>query len=60
MTMLPRTQRVFLSLWADHDLSFEEIADVYGTSEEHVEKVVKKAVDDYDRLACKPQLTVVN
>jgi predicted DNA-binding protein YlxM (UPF0122 family) len=49
--MLPRTQRLFFRLWVDHDLTFEEIAELYGTTEEHVEEVVNRAVENYDRLA---------
>ena len=56
--MLPRSQRLFLRLHVEHDLSFEEIAELYGTTEEHIEEVVNKAVSNYDRLAERPMLTV--
>ena len=58
LTMLPRTQRIFLKLWAERGLTFEEIADIYGASDDEVEEVINMAVERYDDLTARPRIAV--
>ena len=42
---------MFLRLWAYHGLTHKEIAEVYETTEMHVEEVIAQAIERYDRWA---------
>lgn len=53
--MLPRTQQIFLKLWSDKKMAFEEIADVYGISEDEVEDIIRRAIAKYDEFARQPR-----
>lgn len=48
--MLPRTERIFLQLWANHGMTHEEIGEIYGCTEIHVEKVLARAFERYEVL----------
>ena len=51
MDMLPRTEKIFMNLWAFHGMTQEEIADIYDCTEQHVDEVLERAVTHYERLA---------
>jgi len=53
--MLPRTERIFLQLWANHGMSYEEIAELYECTENHVEIVVGRAIQRYEILERRPR-----
>ncbi|WP_435020726.1 sigma factor-like helix-turn-helix DNA-binding protein [Tundrisphaera sp. TA3] len=50
--LLPRTERIFLNLWAFHGMSQEEIADIYDCTETHVERVIERAIRHYEAHEC--------
>lgn len=46
---LPRTERVYVRLFCDYGLTYEEIADLFGVGDNHAEAIVRRGLEAYDK-----------